>query len=54
MAPLPLETPNDPSPERTTPLNGSNPPDDDVSVISRPVMETPLAAWREALGQELR
>ena len=54
MAPLPLETPNDPTPERTTPVAGSNPPDDDVSVISRPAIETLLTAWREALGQELR
>ena len=36
MAPLPLDTPNDPSPERTTPITSSNPPDDDISVISRP------------------
>ena len=34
MAPLPLETPNDPSPERTTLVASNNPPDDDVSVIS--------------------
>ena len=44
MAPLLLETPNDPSPERTTPITGSNPPDDDVSVILRPAIETLLVA----------
>ena len=54
MAPLPLDTPNDPNPERTTPITSSNPPDDDVSVISRPEIEIPPIAWREALGQELR
>ena len=54
MAPLPLDTPNDPSPERTTPITGSNPPDDNISVILRPAIETLLSAWREALGQELR
>ena len=39
MAPLPLDTPNDPSQERTTPITSNNPPDDDISVISRPMME---------------
>ena len=29
MAPLPLDTPNDPSPERTTPITSNNPPDDE-------------------------
>ena len=54
MAPLLLETPNDPSPEHTTLVASSNPPDDDILVISRPAIETLLTAWREALGQELR
>ena len=54
IAPLPLDAPNDPCPERTTPITSNNPPDNDVSVILRPAMETPLPAWREALGQELR
>ena len=54
MAPLPLDAPNDPSPEWTTPITSNNPPDDDISVISRPAMEIPSPVWREALGQELR
>ena len=54
MALLPLDIPNDPSPERTIPITSSNPPDDDISVISQPAIEIPLSAWREALGQELR
>ena len=45
MAPLPLETPNDPTPERTTPVANSNPPDNDVSVISRSAIEIPPTAW---------
>ena len=39
MAPLLLDAPNDPSPERTTPITSNNPPDDDISVILRPAME---------------
>ena len=40
MAPLPLNTPNDPSPDRTTPITSNNLPDNDISVILRPAMET--------------
>ena len=54
MAPLPLDAPNDPSPERTTPIITNNPPDNNISVISRPTMEIPPPVWQEALGQELR
>ena len=54
MAPLPLDAPNDPSPERTTLITSNNLPNNNISVISRLVMETPSPAWREALGQELR
>ena len=44
MVPLPLDVPNDPSPERITPTISNNPPDDDVSVISRPAIEIPSPA----------
>ena len=54
MAPLPLDTPDQPSPERTTPPINTSLPDDDVSVISRPAVEALPLAWRKALGQELR
>ena len=54
MAPLLLDTPNDPSPEQTTPITSNNAPDNNISVISRPAMETLLPAWQEALRQELR
>ena len=54
MAPLPLDAPNDPSLERTTLITNNNPPDDDISVISRPAIDIPSPAWREALRQELR
>ena len=54
MAPLPLDAPNDLSPEQTTLITSNNPPNNDISVISRPAIEIPSLVWQEALGQELR